>query len=77
MLLYAKSYTPKNMIIHIASDHGGFALKKRLTSLISGMGYEVEDHGNSTYDENDDTRMHFKYFYWQKKKNSSRVNNLF
>jgi ribose 5-phosphate isomerase B len=42
------------MKILFASDHAGFDLRKKLIAFVSGLGYEVEDCGAVTYDENDD-----------------------
>ena len=40
--------------IYIASDHGGFNLKKVLKKHLKEKGYEVEDMGNTKYDPGDD-----------------------
>lgn len=42
------------MRIHIASDHAGFDLKTALIKYLVSSGYEVVDHGASTYDPLDD-----------------------
>lgn len=42
------------MRIYFASDHAGFELKNALLAYVSGLGYEAEDMGPSTFDENDD-----------------------
>jgi ribose 5-phosphate isomerase B len=42
------------MKIHIGSDHAGFGLKELLKPFLSGLGYEVVDHGADVYDEEDD-----------------------
>jgi ribose 5-phosphate isomerase B len=36
-------------LIHIGSDHGGFALKSRLSAILKHKGYEIDDLG--TYSE--------------------------
>jgi ribose 5-phosphate isomerase B len=36
-------------LIHIGSDHGGFALKSRLSAILKQKGYEIDDLG--TYSE--------------------------
>src|SRR6266540_2089849 len=40
--------------IGVASDHGGFELKKFLIEKLRKFGYEIIDYGNSKPDENDD-----------------------
>jgi len=42
------------MRVHIASDHAGFELKRKLVAQLGGAGYEVIDHGASVYDAGDD-----------------------
>ncbi len=42
------------MKIYIASDHGGYKLKKELKKHLQKGGYEVEDMGNTELDPNDD-----------------------
>ena len=41
------------MRVHIAADHAGFELKSFLVSKLTESGYDVIDHGASTYDELD------------------------
>jgi ribose 5-phosphate isomerase B len=40
--------------IYIGSDHAGFNPKEKLKAYLSGLGYEVEDKGAFSYEENDD-----------------------
>ena len=42
------------MRVHIATDHAGFELKEHLVKVLRDTGYEVIDHGATTYDPNDD-----------------------
>jgi hypothetical protein len=42
------------MKIGIAADHGGFELRKYLWEKLSGLGHEIVDFGNSTFDIHDD-----------------------
>ena len=42
------------MRVHIATDHAGFELKEHLVGVLRDAGYEVVDHGATTYDPNDD-----------------------
>lgn len=42
------------MTIYIASDHGGYELKKHLSEYLRKRDHEVVDMGNSEYDPNDD-----------------------
>jgi len=42
------------MKVFFAADHAGFALKNALVEHISTLGYEVEDIGAFSQDENDD-----------------------
>lgn len=42
------------MKIYFASDHAGFELKNALVAYVRALGYEAEDMGPSTFDENDD-----------------------
>jgi ribose 5-phosphate isomerase B len=42
------------MCIGIASDHGGFALKKQVAEKLRGAGYEVVDFGAHQFDPGDD-----------------------
>ena len=41
------------MRVHIAADHAGFELKEYLVSKLTEAGYDVIDHGASSYDELD------------------------
>src|SRR3989344_367561 len=44
------------MEIYIGADHAGYEFKKKLKEYLTnlGLGYEVEDMGAFTYDEDDD-----------------------
>ncbi|MEO6682561.1 MAG: RpiB/LacA/LacB family sugar-phosphate isomerase [Ginsengibacter sp.] len=42
------------MKIGIAADHGGFELKKILTSFLKEKGYAVTDYGAYTFEKEDD-----------------------
>ena len=42
------------MIIYIGADHGGFALKEQLKTVLSGDGYEVVDMGAAALTPDDD-----------------------
>ncbi|NTV22434.1 MAG: RpiB/LacA/LacB family sugar-phosphate isomerase [Candidatus Yonathbacteria bacterium] len=42
------------MILHIAADHAGHALKEYLVSVFRKEGYEVTDHGAHAYNKEDD-----------------------
>jgi ribose 5-phosphate isomerase B len=42
------------MAVGIAADHGGFALKAELASLLRGAGFRVSDFGASTLSPDDD-----------------------
>jgi len=42
------------MIVYIASDHGGFELKKFLIDELKRLGYSIDDLGPGNYDPNDD-----------------------
>jgi len=42
------------MRVHIGSDHAGFELKQHLVADLTAKGYEVVDHGASSYDAEDD-----------------------
>lgn len=41
-------------MLYIASDHAGFELKEKLKSYLKELGYEIEDLGAFSYDEQDD-----------------------
>lgn len=40
--------------IYLGADHRGFQLKEELKSWLAAAGHEVQDVGNTSYDENDD-----------------------
>ena len=42
------------MIIHLASDHAGFELKRVITAHLQTAGHTVVDHGALDYNPNDD-----------------------
>ncbi|HEX8932216.1 MAG TPA: RpiB/LacA/LacB family sugar-phosphate isomerase, partial [Patescibacteria group bacterium] len=42
------------MKVYLASDHVGFTLKNKLKTFLTEKGYEVEDCGATTYDQDDD-----------------------
>jgi len=42
------------MKIYIASDHGGYELKKELVNYLQEKGYVIEDMGNKKHDPQDD-----------------------
>jgi ribose 5-phosphate isomerase B len=42
------------MRVHIGSDHAGFDLKQHLVEVLTGSGYDVVDHGATSYDADDD-----------------------
>jgi ribose 5-phosphate isomerase B len=42
------------MKIYIASDHGGYELKKELVNYLQKKGYTIEDMGNKKEDPQDD-----------------------
>lgn len=42
------------MRIHVATDHAGFEISKRLVAHLTSRGYEVVDHGPTAYDAEDD-----------------------
>lgn len=42
------------MLIYFGADHRGFALKNSLKDFVSSLGYQLEDLGNTSYDESDD-----------------------
>lgn len=41
-------------VVHVASDHAGFAYKEDVREWLTSIGYEVIDHGAYEYDEEDD-----------------------
>ena len=42
------------MRVHLATDHAGLEFKDALTEHLTGLGYEVVDHGAYTFDPEDD-----------------------
>ena len=42
------------MRVHIATDHAGLELSRFLVGRLSGLGYEMVDHGPAEYDAADD-----------------------
>ena len=42
------------MRFHVATDHAGFEMAKRLVAHLEGLGHEVVDHGPAEYDAEDD-----------------------
>jgi ribose 5-phosphate isomerase B len=42
------------MRVHLASDHAGFELKKRLINWLIAQGHDPVDHGPEIYDPDDD-----------------------
>ena len=42
------------MRVHLATDHAGLEFKDALTEHLTGLGYEVVDHGAYSFDEEDD-----------------------
>src|SRR5512133_3180787 len=46
--------TISKMIVFIAADHNGFALKQELLKQLSDAGYEVSDAGDKILDPKDD-----------------------
>ena len=42
------------MRVHLGCDHAGLDLKSHLTDRLTGLGYEVVDHGPFVYDALDD-----------------------
>lgn len=42
------------MVIYLAADHRGFALKEHLKGFLKAKGYEVDDVGDAVLDEADD-----------------------
>jgi len=42
------------VLVYLASDHRGFALKEQLKSWLENQGYQVKDFGNLVFDKNDD-----------------------
>ena len=44
----------QDLLIGIASDHGGFELKQYLSARLKSAGYEIQDFGNSSFDAEDD-----------------------
>lgn len=42
------------MRVHVATDHAGFEISKRLVEHLTGNGHEAVDHGPTAYDAEDD-----------------------
>ena len=42
------------MRVHVATDHAGFEMSKRLVAHLEAAGHEVVDHGPTAYDAEDD-----------------------
>lgn len=42
------------MRVHVATDHAGFEMSKRLVAHLTALGHEVVDHGPADYDAEDD-----------------------
>ena len=42
------------MRIHVATDHAGFEMSKRLIEHLAAKGHECVDHGPTEYDAEDD-----------------------
>ena len=42
------------MRVHIATDHAAFDQKQYLVEELTKLGYEVVDHGATSYDADDD-----------------------
>ena len=43
-----------DLTIHLATDHAGFEMKEFLKGALTELGYQIVDHGASSYDEDDD-----------------------
>jgi len=43
-----------NNIIHLATDHAGFACKEKVKSFLLEKGFTIIDHGAESYTEDDD-----------------------
>lgn len=41
-------------MIYVASDHAGFEMKEKLKAYLAELGYQAEDMGAFSYDEQDD-----------------------
>lgn len=46
--------THEEKVIHLATDHAGFAHKEHVKEWLESLGREVIDHGSYTHDEKDD-----------------------
>lgn len=46
--------TMPRSVIHLATDHAGFALKEEIKSFLIEQGYSTVDHGAHHYDAEDD-----------------------
>ncbi|GAA1419782.1 ribose-5-phosphate isomerase [Agrococcus citreus] len=42
------------MRVHVATDHAGFEMSKRLVAHLEALGHETIDHGPAAYDAEDD-----------------------
>jgi ribose 5-phosphate isomerase B len=42
------------MRVHVATDHAGFEMSKRLVAHLAALGHEPVDHGPAEYDPEDD-----------------------
>lgn len=42
------------MRVHVATDHAGFDMSKRLVAHLEALGHETIDHGPAAYDAEDD-----------------------
>ncbi|MGC5075567.1 ribose-5-phosphate isomerase [Agrococcus sp. DT81.2] len=42
------------MRVHVATDHAGFEMSKRLVAHLEALGHETIDHGPAEYDAEDD-----------------------
>lgn len=49
-----QTQTSNGMKIYFSSDHAGFELKQSLIEFVRALGYEVEDCGPASFDEEDD-----------------------
>src|SRR6185503_6776328 len=47
-------YSRSTMIVYIAADHNGYAMKEELQELLTRAGYQVVDEGNETLAPDDD-----------------------
>ncbi len=49
------------MLIAVAADHGGFALKANIIDLLGGLGHEAVDLGAHQYEADDDYPDYARY----------------